>query len=147
MNSHSDILEKFLSGDYLFVESLIGLKTHKEKLRIEHQLNYLNIIDNVKNPDNVTDFFFKMYVYDRENDKWEFIDYGYLKIFKLDDCIRAVFCGLESKISLFNSDNLAFELSRHNTSDRHLIITTATGLYLLETGYYQLVDFLIKQIF
>ncbi|BCS83477.1 hypothetical protein QLL95_gp0646 [Cotonvirus japonicus] len=116
--------------DYDGIESLTNLKIYKSELKLEYQLNYLNLIS-----DKTNKFFFKLYIHNKN--KWEFFDYGTL--------CDTYFYARKSKLLLFNIANIEFKIMRRNDSLNHIMINENEDIcYLLYNPYPEVIDLLLK---
>lgn len=129
MDKKIDIFRCLQNNDLPLAESLINLLRHANNTKIIFQINYLNLIEKKTN-----DFFFKLYIFDRDNDEWEYFDHGWLK--------NNTFYAHKSKILIFEISNIKFKMKRREDSYNHANIINNGDTYLLYNPHSEVVDLL-----
>jgi hypothetical protein len=101
-----------------------------------YQINYLDLKE--KKYDDK--YFFKLYI--SNNNKWEFFDYGWLRLVNDNGTINATFHANKTKILILNVSNICFNMVKKNDSDNHILIIINNVSYLLYNLYSQVIDLL-----
>ncbi|XWV25506.1 hypothetical protein QJ856_gp0252 [Tupanvirus deep ocean] len=135
MEKYQDLVSALTNDDLLFAETLQGLLKHHSELRTTYQSNYIDLKEN-----RTTDYFFKLYTL--ENGKWEFFDYGWLKI----NLGQGVFYTLKSKLMIFNVENIGFHMQRRDDSFNHIMVNGNGKIFLLYNLFDEVIDILFKNL-
>ncbi|XWV26842.1 hypothetical protein QJ857_gp0208 [Tupanvirus soda lake] len=135
MEKYQDIVSALLSNDLPFAETLQGLLKHNSELRSTFQTNCIDLKEN-----RTSEYFFKLYIF--ENKKWEFFDYGWLKI------PQGVFYtfGNKSKLMIFNIPDIAFHIQRRDDSFNHIMINDNGNIFLLFNLFDEVIYILFKNL-
>ena len=116
MDKYKNIIDAFFDNDVLEMDRVLGLLKYTTHIKQIYQTNFIDLIEKKTNI-----FFFKLFV--KENDKWEFFDYGWLKNYN--------FYSLRTGSIIFNINKKNYKILRHMDSDNHGIIFTNDKSYLI----------------
>lgn len=139
MNRYLDIVDALNNHDLPFIESLAGLLKHHTKLKNTFQTNYLELKEG-----STKDFFFKLYIMD--NGKWDFFDFGWLKIVKTNVGATAIFHTNKSKLLIFTEKHAQINTWRREDSLKHAIVLANDVSYLLFNPTPEVFEIMIDQI-
>lgn len=126
--------------DCIDVNTNFDLDMHDIKISIHNQKSFIN---NVVFKITSKMFFLKLYL--MENNNWEFHDYCYLK-FDIS-MKRVTLVTYKSKLILFNilMDNFKNQISKHDESDKHVIIINKKTKFLLYSPYPQIINCILEK--